>query len=155
MALVIGNDAYHALPNLNNAAGDARGLSARLETLGFRTTQMLNTGRRELHRALDAFEVALRRSDVGLLYYAGHSIQTAQVRNYLIPADAQLEEEALRAEGITVDDALAVMQRAPNPLNVFVLDACRDNPLPFVGKSGALRQRRGPDIGLRKARRGY
>ena len=40
VALVIGNDAYDALPDLNNAARDARGLSARLETLGFRTTLM-------------------------------------------------------------------------------------------------------------------
>ena len=56
VALVIGNDAYSApLTDLNNARRDARGMAAKLEVLGFETTLKLNAGRRELHRALDAF----------------------------------------------------------------------------------------------------
>ena len=149
VALVIGNDAYSTLPHLNNAGRDARGMAARLEVLGFQITLKLNAGRRELHRALDAFEAALRRSDVGLVFYAGHGIQTAQGSNYLIPSDAQVEEEAdLRAEGIAVDDVLAVMKRAANALNIIILDACRDNPLPNAGRTArrGLSRTEPPDV---------
>ena len=35
VALVIGNDSYKSLPNLNNARTDARGMAAKLKELGW------------------------------------------------------------------------------------------------------------------------
>jgi len=48
VALVIGNDEYATLPNLNNAGNDARGVAAKLKSLGFETILHTNVGRREL-----------------------------------------------------------------------------------------------------------
>jgi hypothetical protein len=48
VALVISNDEYVTLPNLNNASNDARGVAAKLKSLGFETILHTNVGRRDL-----------------------------------------------------------------------------------------------------------
>ena len=104
VALVIGNDAYATLPDLRNARRDTRGMAKRLEALGFEITLKLDVTRRDLYDALDAFEMALRDSTVGLVYYAGHGIQTDAGRNYLNPSDAHVEKAShLRAEGVRTE----------------------------------------------------
>ena len=131
VALVIGNDSYEVLPDLNNATRDAEAMADKLVELGFETISRLNITERDLHRTLNEFETMLRRSDVGLIYYAGHGIQTEDGRNYLIPADAQIESSAdLRSEAVLMRDLLETMERAGSDLNIIILDACRDNPLP-------------------------
>ena len=52
VALVIGNDEYVTLPNLNNASNDARGVAAKLESLGFEIILHINVGRRDLGRTV-------------------------------------------------------------------------------------------------------
>ena len=132
VALVIGNDKYEKLPNLNNATRDAEAMADKLVELGFETISRLNITEFDLHRTLDEFETMLRRSEVGLIYYAGHGIQTEDGRNYLIPADAQIESTAdLRSQAVLMSDLLETMARAGSDLNIVILDACRDNPLPL------------------------
>ena len=130
VALVIGNDAYTHLPKLNNARKDAEGMAAKLQELGFETILKVNASERDMARALRDFEGRLSSGAVGLAYFAGHGIQ-ADGKNYLIPANANIEVEAdLSVEALTAQDILASMERAGNPLNILILDACRDNPLP-------------------------
>ncbi len=137
VALVIGTDKYATLPNLNNAATDARGIAAKLKSLGFDVILRRNASRRDFARALDDFEGRLSQAEVGLVFYAGHGIQ-AQGKNWLIPADARVETEAdLRYEGISANDFLEAMERAGTQLNIVILDACRDNPLPKRSRSAA------------------
>jgi len=58
----------------------------------------------------------------------GHGIQ-AKGRNYLIPADAQLQTEAdVEFEALDLGRVLGKMEDARCQLNIVVLDACRDNP---------------------------
>ena len=130
VALVIGNDTYATLPDLNNSRTDAKGMAAKLRSLGFDVILKQDVSRRGLFRALADFEGRLKDADVGLVFYAGHGIQ-ADGTNYLVPSDAKIEiEDDLRYEGIKADDFLEVMERAGTPLNIVILDACRDNPLP-------------------------
>lgn len=130
VALVIGNDDYQSLPDLRNARKDARDIAAKLESLGFETTIKLDASHREFRRALAEFSSRLVADGVGLVFYAGHGIQN-DGHNYLIPADAHLEMDAdLLAEAVDARDVLETMERAGNPLNIVILDACRDNPLP-------------------------
>ncbi len=52
-------------------------------------------------------------------------------KNWLIPSNANIKSNAeLRLEGIEVDVFLKAMGRAGAPLNILILDACRNNPLP-------------------------
>ncbi|MBT7758585.1 MAG: SUMF1/EgtB/PvdO family nonheme iron enzyme [Rhodospirillaceae bacterium] len=135
VALVIGNDGYQSLPGLNNAVTDARGMAAKLRGLGFDVILMVDVGRRAFYRAIAAFEQHLSQADVGLVFYAGHGIQ-AGGRNYLIPANAQIEDEAdLPLDGVEAGRILAAMKRAGSRLNIIIMDACRDNPLPSRSRS--------------------
>jgi hypothetical protein len=130
VALIIGNDTYTHLPALNNARKDAEDMAVKLRELGFETILKVNAGRRDMARALRDFEGRLSSGATGLAFFAGHGIQS-DGKNYLIPANANIEVEAdLDAEAMTAQAVLAAMERAGNPLNIVILDACRDNPLP-------------------------
>ena len=132
-ALVIGNDTYQVVqPNLANAAADARAIGKVLRDRGFDVTIKTNVKRRELYQLIDVFggRIAGASDSVGLFYYAGHGIQ-ANGKNYLIPVDADLASEGdLEAEAIDAGKVLRAMDEARNQVNIVILDACRDNPLP-------------------------
>jgi hypothetical protein len=130
VALIIGNDTYTHLPALNNARKDAEDMAVKLRELGFETILKVNAGRRDMHRSIRQFEAKLSDGATGLAFFAGHGIQS-DGKNFLIPTDANIEvEDDLEAEALTAQHVLAAMERAGNPLNIVILDACRDNPLP-------------------------
>jgi hypothetical protein len=157
VALVIGNDAYQTLPRLVNATSDARDLGRALEGTGFDTTIKTDVKRRELYQLIDAFAARIAGSPdtVGLFYYAGHGVQT-NGKNYLVPVDANLTSEAdLEAEAVDYGKVLRAMEEAHNRINIVILDACRDNPLP-KGRSlarglASVRAPRGTFIGYAAA----
>lgn len=92
VALVVGNSSYGSLPDLQNAREDAEGMALKLRDLGFDVILRIDASRRELGRTLSQFENRLAKAEVGLVYYAGHGIQV-QGKNYLVPADAEIEVE--------------------------------------------------------------
>jgi len=137
VALVIGNNDYATLPNLANARTDAKGMATKLRGLGFDVILKQDASRRNLARALADFENRAANAEVGLVFYAGHGIQVGG-KNYLVPANAEIEvEDDLRFEGIGADEFLRAMERAGTKLNIVILDACRDNPLPRRSRSAA------------------
>ena len=75
VALVIGNDSYKSLPNLNNARTDARGMAAKLKELGWSVILRQDASRRDISRSLADFEGRLKDAEVRLVFYAGHGIQ--------------------------------------------------------------------------------
>ena len=137
VALVIGNDSYKSLPDLNNARTDAHGMAKKLEELGWTVILKQNASRRDIFRSLAEFERRLKTVEAGMVFYAGHGIQKDGA-NYLVPSNAQIEDQDdLDYEGISADKFLEAMERAGSPLNIVILDACRDNPLPQGTRSGA------------------
>ena len=69
-----------------------------------------------------------RSADALLFYYSGHGMQF-EGKNYLMPVDAELQDEvSLRYEMVSLDDVKSAMQLSPG-VKIMVLDACRDNPL--------------------------
>jgi hypothetical protein len=137
VALIIGNDAYEHLPPLVNAANDAKALDERLRGLGFETHLLINAGKRALGRAVLEFGSQVTPGGVGLVFYAGHGIE-AEGENYLVPVDARLEDDLdLQISAIPLGQVLQTLKDARARLNVLILDACRDNPLPKRGRSAA------------------
>ncbi|MBM3555443.1 MAG: caspase family protein [Alphaproteobacteria bacterium] len=138
VALIIGNDAYKSLPALNNAVADARAMDRKLKEVGFQTILRTNAGRTEMGRAISEFGGRIGAPDtVGLVFYSGHGIQAFE-RNWLIPVDAALESDVdLQTEALDAQRILSAMDEARNPLNIVILDACRDNPLPKKGRSAS------------------
>ncbi len=128
LALVIGNSRYAEAP-LRNPANDAQAIAAELQRLGFKAAVQLDAGRAQMAGAVQAFGNDLAKTKgVGLFYYAGHGAQLAW-RNYLIPVDAAVDKlEDMRDKTVELNALLQGLVKAQNPMNVIILDACRDNP---------------------------
>ena len=127
LALVIGNSNYETSP-LKNPVHDARDMAAALRKLGFQVIYEEDATRRKMDDAVRTFYQKLRNGGVGLFYYAGHGMQV-KGRNYLIPIGARIESESdVEHESIDIPRVLGKMEDANNPVNIVILDACRDNP---------------------------
>ncbi len=128
VALVVGNSRYANSP-LVNPANDARAIGEALDAARFDVTVKLDAPRGELAQAVQAYiETLARRQAVGVFYFAGHGLQLAW-RNYMVPVDARLSEAAeIPKQCVELGDLLSGIAKARNPLNVIILDACRDNP---------------------------
>lgn len=137
LALVIGNANYKNSP-LKNPVNDATDMAQVLAGLGFKVTLLLDTSHKESVKQIRNFTQALADShSVGLFYYAGHGMQV-NGRNYLIPVDANIQDEyQISYEGIDVGRVLEGMAKANNPMNIVILDACRDNPFSRSFRSSA------------------
>ncbi len=143
LALVMGNGSYREAP-LKNPVNDARALAASLRGLGFEVMIGENLGQRDMTRLVARFGERLSGHDVGMFFFAGHGIQI-KGKNYLLPVDAQISSEnSVRAEAVDVDTVLD--QLSASPLNVVILDACRNNPFErrFRSVSGGLAQMDAP-----------
>ncbi len=128
VALVIGNSDYQHSTALPNPRNDAQLIAASLERLKFDVVSGFDLGFREFGRKLKEFKRELQDADVALLFFAGHGLQV-KGENYLIPVDAELEDELdLNYQTIRLNSVLKEMERAAATKLVF-LDACRDNPL--------------------------
>ena len=139
-ALVIGNSKYTSAP-LKNPANDARAMSAELQRLGFEVQGYTDLTRKEMRSAIHDFGDKIRASKgIGLFYYAGHGLQAKGI-NYLVPVDANIEREYdIEDECIKADIVLRMMEMYDNPMNIIILDACRNNP--------CARSFRSVDLGL-------
>jgi formylglycine-generating enzyme required for sulfatase activity len=139
VALVIGNSAYQHTAKLTNPQNDARLMARTLRGLGFYVISRTNLTKEKMMIAITEFGEKLEKAGkdaVGLFYYAGHGIQ-AKGNNYLIPIDAKLGKKShLDIYGVNANWVLGQMEEAENPLNLMVLDACRDNPFGSSWKRG-------------------
>jgi uncharacterized caspase-like protein len=128
-ALVIGNAAYASVPALRNPGNDAQAVAQALRALGFEVTILRDATREQMQGGIDAFarELATRKA-VGLFYFAGHGVQLGW-RNYLLPVDAAVNApDDIAGRCVDLSGLVDGIRRAANPMNVIVLDACRDNP---------------------------
>jgi hypothetical protein len=126
-ALVIGNSAYPGSNRLANPVNDAKAMSAKLRSLGFKVTELANTNREQMVRGLSEFSKTASRADLTLLFYAGHGVQISGT-NYMIPVDMSLTD-ASQATLQAVSLNSVVEQYLPGTTKLVFLDACRDNPL--------------------------
>jgi len=131
-ALVIGNSQYKNAP-LRNPANDARGMAEELRRAGFEVNVGLELSRAEMRAAIGAHVESLGKTKaVGVFYFAGHGAQLAW-RNYLIPVDGDIVNiQELRERAVDVNSLIEGIKRAGNPMNLIILDACRDNPFGSV-----------------------
>ena len=128
VALVIGNAAYKGMP-LDNPVNDAREMARTLKTLGFEVAELENAPQSAMVDAIRAFGEKLKATHgVGLFYFAGHGVQV-HGHNYLIPTDSNMQhEDEVVYRAVDTEQVLQKMETAKNPLNIVVLDACRNNP---------------------------
>jgi uncharacterized caspase-like protein len=129
VALVVGNSDYKDKSLLlANPKSDASAVADVLKSLDFEVQLVTNVGKRDMDGVLERFARASMTADTALFFYAGHAIQY-QGKNYLMPIDAQLEDEiSIRYNMVSVDDVRTSLDRASG-VKIMILDACRNNPI--------------------------
>lgn len=127
VALVVGNSAYkHVIP-LPNPITDAKAIAASLKRLNFDVTLLTDQGSLSMRRALRDFARKSSRSDMAVIYFAGHGMEI-DGRNFLIPTDAELKQDVdVEFETISLEDIMRSVRGAKG-LRMVLLDACRNNP---------------------------
>ncbi len=139
LALVIGQSAYRAVPELPNAANDAKGMTELLSSAGFNVTSAPNLAQNEMRQAISDFagKVSAGGADtVALVFYAGHGLQI-DGENYLVPIDLDPNREAdIPLQGVRLNDLMNTLGALPARARIFMLDACRNNPFPALDQAG-------------------
>jgi hypothetical protein len=136
-ALVIGNSNYAKIEKLRTPANDAADIAEVLKRLGYTVDIKLNVGIDQMENAILEFtdRLALDRENEGFFWYAGHGVQV-EGENYLLPVDIQAERiTQVRRAAYSLTDILRGLESARNKVNVVILDACRNNPLPAENRT--------------------
>lgn len=128
VGLVIGNSGYRDNP-LKNPSNDAKAVAESMLGLGFNVKLLIDAKLAEMSQAVSAYAESLAKDKaVGFFYYAGHGVQLAW-RNFLIPVDANIAQlDDIPNKAFELNALLSGLTKASNPMNIIVLDACRDNP---------------------------
>lgn len=129
VALIVGNSHYRdSSLALTNPVNDAHDVAKAFRELGFDVIETIDADRQGLDRSMANFARAATNADTALFYYAGHAIQY-QGRNYLMPIDAEIQDEvSLRFQLVAVDDVRSALDRT-NGVKILILDSCRNNPI--------------------------
>jgi hypothetical protein len=138
-ALIIGVKSYTTVSPLANTVNDATDMSRTLKKLGFTVIELIDPKtKREMQEAVRRYYTILQENKgaVGLVFYSGHGLQI-DGSNYLVPASASLEIKAdVEDQCVNMNYIMEAIQEAKNPLNIFILDACRNNPFRSFDRSG-------------------
>ena len=127
VAFVVGNAAYKMGP-LKNPGNDSRAVAAALRRLNFEVIERQNVTRETFAMGVREFGDKLKGATVGLFYFAGHGLQV-KGRNFLVPVDADIaREDEVPYRSLDVNEVLDKMDSARTPINLVLLDACRNNP---------------------------
>jgi hypothetical protein len=127
-ALVIGNNNYEKMSQLQTAVSDAKSIAQVLENYyGFQVEVILNGTRREILFNLDKFRNKLNEDDNFLIYYAGHGyFDKGANRGYWLPVNADTDTSAEWISNADITDKL----KAIKAKHVIVIaDSCYSGTL--------------------------
>lgn len=110
-ALIIGNDRYGQLSDLDSAIRDAEYAEELMRVkYGFKTTLLRNATRYDLLSELNKLRERLTDKDNLLIYYAGHGeLDQVNLRGYWLPVDAEPNNTANWVSNQDITDILNAM----------------------------------------------
>ena len=122
-ALIIGNNNYAHLPDLQTAATDAAHVEEVLRSkYGFQTTLLLDADRHAIISTLYELRDQLTDQDNILIYYAGHGdLDQAGDRGFWLPVDAEPNNPANWISNVAITDMLNTL---PAKHVMVVADSC-------------------------------
>ncbi len=129
-ALVIGNTNYEYKP-LKNPHNDARDMAAALTKLGFKVTLKYDLTLIQMRETANAWADSLDTHTLALVYYSGHGV-TNEGQNYFVPVNNAgiTHKRDVPDLAYPFTRLLEATKEAGCPLRIFILDACRNDPLP-------------------------
>jgi uncharacterized caspase-like protein len=136
---VIGNGAYARVRALPNPTNDARAMAKSLRDIGFVVTEGTDLDRTAMQATIRDFLRDAARSQVAVVYYAGHGVQI-DGRNYLVPIDIQFQAGSGMTDALIDMDTIMAGLDDQVRTNILILDACRNNPMaPKLASAGPAR----------------
>jgi hypothetical protein len=137
VALVIGNGQYSGAP-LRNPPNDANAIASTLKNLNFDVDLKVDCTRDAMNDSIRTFcDQVERHGAVALFYFAGHGVQL-NWRNYLLPIDIHLEAASdVPRQTVDIASVMTSLGKMRNPMNIVILDACRNDPFGIAGTTGA------------------
>ena len=148
-AVVIGVDAYTAMPPLKYAVKDAKSVAAVLERRGFEVTLLLDAEatKSNIERTLfKSLPGRLGPNDRVLVFFAGHGISKHEM-GYLMPVDAKAEDAAFAGvEMGALQEAFANPSMYPSKHVLYVADACYSG-LALSSRGASVRPKTGSYVG--------
>jgi hypothetical protein len=128
IALVIGNATYANAGTLANPTNDSDDIAAVLTKRGFEVIKKTDCRHKQMDVALKEFRAALKDSDVGFFFFAGHGMQI-EGENYLAAIDTDVDTETdAKHSSLQLNRVIETMEKSRTATNIIVLDACRNNP---------------------------
>lgn len=133
LALVIGNDEYTDVEDLQKAREDATGYQDYLQRQGFDVSMRTDLNSRDMSFELATFYDQIAPGDTVAFIYSGHGWSNGR-ENFLLPTDIRPEgSETLIAQDSFVlrNGANGILDQiaSRNPrLTIAIVDACRNNP---------------------------
>jgi uncharacterized caspase-like protein len=136
VALVIGNGKYPGGP-LRNPPNDANAIALTLKNLNFDVDLKIDCTRGMMRDAISVFcDRVEQRSATALFYFAGHGVQL-NWHNYLLPVDIHLTAVGdVPLQTVEITSLMGSLAKMRNPMNIIILDACRNNPFGIADTSG-------------------
>ncbi len=110
-ALIIGNQDYDTLPDLDTAIADAEAVAKILrEKFDYKVTLLRNANRYQVLSALNKLRKQLTEKDNLLVYYAGHGeLDRVNLRGHWLPVDAEAHNTANWISNVSITDILNAM----------------------------------------------
>ena len=122
-AIVIGNNNYDHLKNLENAQNDARAVHELLESdYRFESQLLLDATGQDIYRAFGEVTNKAGENDLVLVYYAGHGYNT-QNGSYWLPVDIKSKDDA-EIDGLSSFKVAKWVARIPAKHVLIVADSC-------------------------------
>lgn len=110
-ALVIGNNTYNKLENLNTAVADAKEIADVLKKkYGYKVKLLTNADQMTMLKALSDYKDKLGKYDNLMVYYAGHGLVDDQENGYWIPTDADDKDKSKWISNKAISDFMAQMK---------------------------------------------
>lgn len=136
-ALVIGNDTYRSVGNLQTAGNDAIAVEQIFrEKYGFNTFLLLNANQRTLLSALERMRLTLGPQDNLVVYYAGHGeLDEISGKGYWLPTDAELHS---KDKWIGNDTITAIIDSMTAKHVLVIADSCYSGTLTQASVAKAL-----------------
>ena len=153
-ALVIGIADYQNVNPLQNPRVDASNMSAALLHAGYAVTKVTDpeategngsasakapdTTRQNMLLKIGAFLKTIRRNDEVVVYYSGHGVDV-NGDNMLVPSDSPSADVVPDAASlsqilISVRPLMSQIEDHSPSIQVWIIDACRENPYNAPGK---------------------